>query len=128
MRIALVGLGGMGTVHYMNYQHIPGAVVAAAVGATEADRTRAAEWGIPLYPTLTALCAEQTVDLVDICVPTWLHRSLAEESLSLGNHTLVEKPAALTLHDARAMYAAADRAGKQLYDAQVLQFTPDVAA
>lgn len=128
MRIALVGLGGMGTVHYMNYQHIPGAVVAAAVGATEADRTRAAEWGIPLYPTLTALCAEQAVDLVDICVPTWLHRSLAEESLSLGNHTLVEKPAALTLQDARAMYAAADRAGKQLYVGQVLQFTPEVAA
>lgn len=35
MRIALVGLGGMGGTHYLNYLHIPDAQVVAAVGQGE---------------------------------------------------------------------------------------------
>ena len=35
MNILLVGLGGMGNAHYLNYQHIPGAAVVAAVGRTD---------------------------------------------------------------------------------------------
>ena len=63
MRIALVGLGGMGTTHYLNYLHIADAQVVAAVGKSEQDRARAAQWGLPLYDTLTELCAAQQVDL-----------------------------------------------------------------
>lgn len=126
MNIALVGLGGMGTVHYMNYLHVPDAVVVAAVGTTDADRARAAAWGVPIYASLTELCAHHPVDLTDICAPTFLHRQLALESFALGMHTLTEKPVALNLSDARAMYAAADAAGRQLYVGQVLQFSREV--
>ena len=52
MRIALVGLGGMGTTHYLNYLHIADAQVVAAVGKSEQDRARAAQWGLPLYLSL----------------------------------------------------------------------------
>ena len=48
MRIALVGLGGMGTTHYLNYLHIADAQVVAAVGKSEQDRARAAQWGLHL--------------------------------------------------------------------------------
>jgi UDP-N-acetylglucosamine 3-dehydrogenase len=126
MNIGLVGLGGMGTVHFMNYRHVPDAKVTGVVGSTEADRARAKEWGIPLYPTVTALCKAVPVDLVDICAPTFLHHDLVLESLALGRHTVTEKPIALTLADAKEMFAAADAAGRQLYVAQVLQFTREV--
>ena len=39
---------------------------------------------------------------------------------------ITEKPIALCLTDAQEMYDAADRAGVQLYVAQVLQFTREV--
>ena len=42
MRIALVGAGGMGTCHYMNYRHIEGAQVVALVGRAERPRARGA--------------------------------------------------------------------------------------
>ena len=35
MNILLVGLGGMGTCHYMNYQHIADARVVACVGKSD---------------------------------------------------------------------------------------------
>ena len=126
MRIALVGLGGMGGTHYLNYLHIPNAQVVAAVGQGEKDRARAAEWGLPLYATLTELCASEQVELADICVPTYLHKALALEAFGHGLHVITEKPVALSLADAQEMYEAADRAEKQLYVAQVLQFTREV--
>lgn len=122
MNIGLVGLGGMGTAHYHNYAHVQNARVSAAVGKTETDKARAAEWKLPLYETITQMCANEPIDLVDICVPTFLHRDLAVESLTLGKNTITEKPIALCLEDAKAMFDAAEQAGVQLYVAQVLQF------
>ena len=126
MNIALIGLGGMGTVHYMNYRHIPDVCVAGVVGVSDADHARAAQWGVPIYDTLAALCEAMPIDLVDITTPTWLHKGLALEAFALGKHVLTEKPAALCSADARAMYDAAASAGRQLYVAQLLQFSREV--
>lgn len=128
MNIALVGLGGMGTVHVNNYARLPGITITGAVGRGEADRARAAQWGVPLFASLGALCEAVQADLVDICAPTYLHKPLALEGFALGKHVLTEKPAALCAADARAMYAAADAAGRQLYVAQLLQFSREAEA
>ena len=126
MNIALVGLGGMGTAHYLNYQHIPEAKVVGLVGRSEQDRARACEWGLPMCETITELCGKVEVELVDICAPTFLHKPLVMEALGLQKHVVTEKPIALSLADAKEMYAEADRRGVQLYVAQVLQFTREV--
>lgn len=128
MNIALVGLGGMGAVHWHNFAHIEDARVTAAVGVSDIDRERAGEWGIPLYGSINELCDKESVDLIDICAPTFLHKQLALESIARGKHTITEKPAALSLNDAMQMFNSAERAGVQFYVAQVLQFTPEIAA
>lgn len=126
MNIILVGLGGMGTVHYHSYQHVPSVKVAAAVAVTEKEREKAAAWGLPVYTSITEACRHIDAQLVDICVPTFLHKQLVLESVENGRHTLVEKPVALHKADAEAMFAAAEQHGVQLYVAQVLQFTREV--
>lgn len=126
MKILLAGLGGMGVCHYMNDLHIEDANVVAVVGCTDSDRARAAEWQLPIYDTVTAACAAQEIDLVDVCTPTYLHKPLVLEALKCRKHVIVEKPIALSYADAAEMYAAADEAGVQLYVAQVLQFTREV--
>ncbi len=128
MNIALVGLGGMGTVHRNNYARLPGVRITGVVGRGETDAARAAQWGVPLFATLGELCAAVPADLVDICAPTYLHKPFALEGFALGKHVLTEKPAALCADDARAMYAAADAAGRQLYVAQLLQFSREALA
>lgn len=126
LRIALVGTGGMGTVHYHNYQHLPGCAVTALVGVTTQSQECAAQWNLPLYPDIDSLAAAQSVDVVDVCTPTFLHKEHVLQSLSHGFHTITEKPVALHKADAEAMFALADRQGRQLYVAQVLQFTREV--
>ena len=123
MNIVLVGPGGMGTVHYANYAHVPRARVVAVVGTTEADQKKAGEWGLPIYPSITDACRKEQAELVDICAPTFLHKKLALESAACGMHTLTEKPIALSLCDAQEMYEAAEKARVQLYVGQALQFS-----
>ena len=76
MNILLVGLGGMGTCHYMNYQHIDGAKVAACVGSTQGDREKAAQWGVPVYATIAEACAKHDEDVIDVCKQTHMHKQL----------------------------------------------------
>ena len=47
------------------------------------------------------------VDVVSVCVPTFLHRQYAVPALEAGKHVLCEKPIALSLEDASAIIAAA---------------------
>lgn len=126
MNILLVGLGGMGTCHYMNYRHIENARVVACVGKSDSDAAAAAAWSLPIYPGIAEACANEAVDVIDVCAPTYLHKPLVLEAASQKKHIICEKPVALTLADAKAMYAAAEENGVQLYIAQVLQFTREV--
>ncbi|MDK2981587.1 MAG: hypothetical protein PWQ55_1934 [Chloroflexota bacterium] len=125
-RIALVGTGGMGTVHYSNYAHIEDADVVALVGINEQSRECAEKWQLPLYPTISDMAQKEQVDVVDVCTPTFLHKPLVMEALGLGFHTITEKPIALHKQDALEMFALADEQGKQLYVGQVLQFTKEI--
>ena len=123
MNILLVGAGGMGSAHYRNYLEIPDAHVQALTGTSEADREAGRRWGLPVYQTITEAVRREKVELADLCVPTYLHAPLAAEAFGNGLHVITEKPCALSRKDAEAMYNAAGMAGRQLYVAQVVQFT-----
>ncbi len=126
MNILLVGLGGMGACHYKNYQQIEDAHVVACVGSTPSDAKTARAWGVSMYGTIEAACRNAQIDVIDICAPTYLHKELVVQAAAQKKQIICEKPIALNLADAKAMYAAAEENGVQLYIAQVLQFTREV--
>ena len=140
VRIGIAGVGFMGVTHFKALQQIPEARVVAL--CTRDPAKLAGDWsrvkgnfggaggrvdlaGISCHTELSALLADPQVDVVDICLPTHMHRQVAEQALAAGKHVLVEKPIALTLADADAMLAAAERAGRQLLVAHVLRFFPE---
>lgn len=126
VRIGIVGTGAIGTVHYNNFAHIEDSKVVAVVGNSEQAKEHAQEWGIPVYKTISEMVQNESVDLVDICTPTFLHRQQVMEALELGKHVITEKPIALHRRDAEEMYDLASQKGLQLYVAQVMQFTNEV--
>ncbi len=126
IRVALVGTGGMGKVHYANYQYLPEYEVTAVCDSAEASVKTAAEWGLPRFKTIAEMLDHTDVDLVDICTPTFLHHDMVMESLSRGKNTITEKPIALSLKDAKEMLDEAEKRGCLLFVAQVLQFTKEV--
>lgn len=127
LRIGVVGIGGMGTVHISNYAHIPGAVVAALCDPTDSGAQKAAELGVIAYSDIESMLAGEDLDVVDICTPTFLHKTHAMTALQAGKHVICEKPIALNHADAAEMFNTARANGVRLLIAQVLQYAPETA-
>lgn len=124
LRIGIVGGGGMGRVHYANWKAVEGTEVVALCG----NAKTAEEWGVPSFSSITAMVQEAGVDVVDICTPTFMHHDQVIESLKLGKDVVCEKPIALSYADAKHMLDTAEKCGKNLYVAQVLQYTKEIRA
>ena len=128
LRIGIVGGGGMGRVHFANWQVVENASVAALCDTAPSAADTAAQWGVPLYRSITQMVQECDLDAVDICTPTFLHHDMVMESLNLGMDTICEKPIALHYADAKEMLDTAQAKGCHLYIAQILQFTKEIQA
>ncbi len=143
MRIAVVGLGFMGSVHLRALRELPGAELAAVCSSDPRQLTgdlTASQGnlggpgevfdfsGVSRYAEVPALLEDASVEAVDLCLPTHLHEEVAVQALRAGKHVLVEKPMALDGDSARRMIAAARDAGRTLMCAQVLRFFPEYKA
>ena len=124
LRIGIVGGGGMGKVHFANWKAVDGAEVVALCG----NRKTAEEWGVPCFASITDMVREGKVDVVDVCTPTFMHHDQVIEALEQGTDVICEKPIALGYAEAKEMLDTAERCGKNLYIAQVLQFTKEIQA
>ena len=82
--------------------------------------------GVPSYASLDALL--ERVDAVSIVVPTTAHHAIASRALEAGKHVFVEKPFTVTLAEADALIALAERAGVVLQIGHVERFNRAVRA
>ncbi len=57
---------------------------------------------------------EDSVEIVDVCTPPWLHAPMAIAALDRGKHVLCEKPMALSGRKADQMAAVAEASGRVL--------------
>lgn len=71
-----------------------------------------------------ALLADPGVDAVYLPLPNSLHAPWAIRAAEAGKHVLCEKPLALNLAEAQAMFAAAQAHGVQLVEAYPYAFQP----
>jgi len=141
VRVAVVGLGMMGTTHFRAYQEIPGARVVAvcdlegrklagdwsqAAGNIDTGAARQTDLsGIRTYADFGRLLRARDVDLVDLCVPTYRHATMAIRAMKAGKHVFCEKPMARTSRWARKMVRTAEERGRLLGVGHCLRFWPE---
>lgn len=116
LRVGVVG-GGIGREHIRAYQTLPDWFEVAAVcdSNTEKAQAVAAEFGVPQVVTsFDALCAQEDLDVIDICTPSALHHAHSLRGLAAGKHVICEKPVGASLRQVDELAAAAAAAGRQL--------------
>jgi predicted dehydrogenase len=121
-RIGIVGAGFIGDVHSAAYRAVPGIfpeaprkVTLAAVADANAERAAqlSSAWGWERAESdWKAVTRADDVDVVDVCVPNFLHAEIAIDALQHGKHVVCEKPLAHDLAAAQAMLAAAAASGR----------------
>jgi len=123
LRVLLVGAAFSADLHMDSYSRIPGK--AEIAGICDKDRSRidtlARRYGLSGYRAFddfnTAI-QECDCDLVDICMPNFLHYSVAMAALKKGRNIICEKPLATTLEHGIEMVDFAAKNNKKIYYAE----------
>lgn len=130
LKVAAIGVGSLGRHHARNYAELAADGRVELVGVCDADLETAVRVATgnkcPHVTDWRQLIG--MVDAVSIATPTDTHCEIACAFLESGVHVLVEKPIALTLHEADRMIAAAEKSGAKLMVGQLERFNPAMVA
>jgi predicted dehydrogenase len=122
LNIAMLGCGFMGRAHSNAYgqvnhffprEHQP--VLKACYGREEdLDKLKEfqGKWGYESLETDWRKCiARDDIDVVDVCVPNFMHKDCVIAAAEAGKIIVCEKPLAMNVAEAEEMVAAVEKAG-----------------
>lgn len=122
-KVALIGIGGMGGCHFDVYKSIPDCkVVAVADVRVDMAKEKVNDESVHIYSDMDTLLANETVDMVDICTPSYMHADMVIKTLEMGINTLTEKPMSLTESDCEKIIEAAKKSSAKFMVAHVVRF------
>lgn len=126
LKVCIIGCGSISPAHLNAYMEIPYAEVVACCSKTGISaKTRAKQYGIKtVYTNYKDALKDEEIDVVDICIPLWLHSKITIDALEAGKHVLCEKPMASSLDEADSMIKASKKAGVKFMIAHSERYVP----
>ena len=126
LRVGIIGAGGIGGVHAKCYGNIPNVkIVGVADIILERAKNLANAFGAEAVDNGDELIKREDIDVIDICVPTYLHGDFMIKSAKAKKNVLCEKPMALTYEEGQKMIKAANENNIKFMIAHVLRFFPE---
>ena len=116
-KVAILGAGFISEIHLESYHRfIPEAEVVAVYARNQekAKEFAAKHQILKWYTDVDTLIKESDCDIVDICLPNFLHADACIKAANAGKHIIIEKPLAVTLEEADAMIDACKKANVKL--------------
>ena len=126
-KVALLGAGFIADIHLESYRRFVPEAEVTAIYSRSAERASrvAAHWGIPAwFDDIDRLIAGADCEVVDICLPNFLHHRVTLAAARAGKHVIVEKPLCMTLDEADEMIAVCREHDRRLMYAEELCFAP----
>ncbi|MEP7144957.1 MAG: Gfo/Idh/MocA family oxidoreductase [Ferruginibacter sp.] len=126
-KVAILGAGFITDIHMESYHRFVPEAEVVAVYARNGEKAKAfaGKHHIPKwYDGLDDIIQNSGCEVVDICLPNFLHASAVLKAAAAGKHIIIEKPLAITLEEADAMIDACRDAGVKLMYAEELCFAP----
>jgi UDP-N-acetylglucosamine 3-dehydrogenase len=128
LRAAVIGCGSMGRNHLRVLAELEGiALVAAADEDAKSRELAGRRFNVPTHAGHEELLERAKPDFVVVAVPTIAHYKVAGDTLRAGVATLVEKPLAANVDEARALVDLAASHNALLAVGHVEHFNPAVS-
>jgi predicted dehydrogenase len=125
MKVGLMGAGFMGSVHADVYHRLEDVQLTAVLIR---DKTKVSvlseKMGCRIYTDMESFFKDGKFEIVDICLPTYLHEEMIKKALEAGKHVLCEKPLALSIQSANRIQRVVNEATRKFMVAQVIRFWP----
>ena len=141
LKCAILGFGGMGHFHASQYagqkdvelvalcdidpKKLETSEASINLGSSGKSDTRS----LRKYTSYEDMVKAEAgvVDMLDICLPAYLHAEYSIRAMKDGFNVLCEKPMALNAADCDKMIAAQKKTGRKLMVAQCIRFSEDYA-
>lgn len=126
-KVALLGSGFIADIHIESYHRFVPEAEVVAVYARDLNKAKAfaqkhhiANW----YDSVDEIISKSGCDVVDICLPNFLHAEATLKAARAKKHIIIEKPLAVTLEEADEMIKVCAEQKVLLMYAEELCFAP----
>ena len=123
LKVGLVGVGGISHSHIDAWEKMEDAQLIAMCDIRP-ERMEKFE-DKHRYTDFDEMLANEEFDIIDICLPTYLHADFAVKAMEKGINVITEKPISLKEEDIDRVYKTAEKNNVKFMVAQVLRFWPE---
>ena len=125
IKIAIIGAGFMGRTHAQIYVKAQNAkVVGLCDKNRELGETFAEEFQCAYFDEIEDLLKQCDVDVMDICVPTFLHEEYVMTAAKHKKYVFCEKPVTFSVRQMDGMIRAVEQSGTRMIVGRVVRFWP----
>ena len=123
LKVGLVGVGGISGAHIPAWEEMKNAELVALCDIRPERMEKYS--GKRCYTDFDEMLANEELDILDICLPTYLHADFAVKAMEKGINVITEKPISLKEEDVERVYSTAAKNNVKFMVAQVLRFWPE---
>jgi UDP-N-acetylglucosamine 3-dehydrogenase len=127
-KVLVLGAGTMGTVHASAYAKMKGVKLAGIVDIRKdaADQLAGKTNSIAFYSFESALShLKNNIDVIDVCLPTYLHKEFVLQAAGIVKNVICEKPLARNPEEAKEMIDYCAEKEVNLFVGHVVRFFPE---
>lgn len=123
LKVALVGVGGISGALIPAWEERRDAELVALcdIRAEQMEKYKNKH----CYTDFDEMLKNEEIDILDICLPTYLHAEFAIKAMNMGINVICEKPVSLNAADVARVYSTAKSNNVKFMVAQVLRFWPE---
>ena len=118
LNVAIIGTGGIAPLHikgYLTFKEDVNIVALCDIYPEKAEKMAADfDLDVTIYDDHEKLLANESIDLVSVCTPPYVHAEIAINAMKAGAHAVVEKPMAASLKECDDMNRVSEETGKTL--------------
>ena len=123
LKVAVVGVGGISGAHIPVWEEMEDAELIALCDIRPEQMEKYEN--IKHYTDFEEMLNNEEIDILDICLPTFLHADYAVKAMERGINVICEKPISLNEEDINRVYSTAEKYNVKFMVAQVLRFWPE---
>ena len=122
LKVALVGVGGISGTHIPAWDAMDDVELVALCDIR--PEQMAPYTTKRCYTDFKEMLEKETIDILDICLPTYMHTEYSIMAMEKGIHVICEKPVSLQKEDVKKLYDTAAKYQVTFMIAQVVRFWP----
>ena len=116
-RVAILG-AGIGEQHLEGYRALPDRFTVSALCDLNHERAKVVAGGdeaIQITDDMQGILADESIDIIDICLPPHLHFDVTLAAMKAGKHVVCEKPLVRSVREVDALIEASASARQAIF-------------